>query len=236
MVRTPGTRNLPTMKDGVPLKPNASACSPLRARMASIALALAARSRSSAIHVDAGAGEQFADARLGQFRADADHRLMRRHVLVLIFGWPAPSAPRSTETSPRIGQSFSTRRTLPSSCTTCADLGRDLAAIGAIVVEPFDDGDVAIGIAGRGDIGIAQHQRFGQHLVAALRRAPVAMPRRAARRRPPSRPSASRRVVPDRSRPDRSIGSCGSRDRRSCSLSTPETGICYAPAYRAPPQ
>ena len=30
-----------------------------------------------AIHVDAGAGQQFADARLGQPRTDADHRVMR---------------------------------------------------------------------------------------------------------------------------------------------------------------
>src|SRR5258708_2965208 len=46
MVRTPGTRNLPTIKDGVPLNSNAVACSLLRARIASIVLALVARSRS----------------------------------------------------------------------------------------------------------------------------------------------------------------------------------------------
>jgi hypothetical protein len=49
--------------------------------MASIALAFVAASRFRTIHVDASAGQQFADARFGQFRADADHRLMRRHVL-----------------------------------------------------------------------------------------------------------------------------------------------------------
>src|ERR1044072_7584617 len=38
MLKTPGTRYLPTMKDGVPLKPKASACSLLRLRMASMSL------------------------------------------------------------------------------------------------------------------------------------------------------------------------------------------------------
>ena len=74
------------MKDGVPLKPNASACALLRARMASIALALPVRSRLETIHVDAGGGQQLVETRLGQLGRDADHRLMRLDELVLILG------------------------------------------------------------------------------------------------------------------------------------------------------
>src|SRR5438128_12685494 len=44
MLSTPGTRYLPTMKDGVPRKPKASAWSLLRLRMASMSLACAVRS------------------------------------------------------------------------------------------------------------------------------------------------------------------------------------------------
>ena len=44
-------------------------------------------------------------------------------------------------------------------------LGLELAAIGAIVVEPLDDGDVAIGIADHRKFGVAQYQGFSQHRI-----------------------------------------------------------------------
>jgi hypothetical protein len=46
------------------------------------------------------------------------------------------------------------------------NLGCDLAAIRAIVVGPFHDIDVAVRVAHRGNIRVAQHQRFGQHVFA----------------------------------------------------------------------
>ena len=57
-------------------------------------------------------------------------------------------------------------------------LGRDLAAIRTLIVEIFDDGNVAIGVSGHRDIRVAQHQGFGQHIVA------VVLPPRRRRRSP----------------------------------------------------
>ena len=67
-----------------------------------------------AIDIDPRAGKQFADARLGQLGADADQRLVRFQVLVLILLANAIRA-ATMEVGPRIGQSFQTMRTLPSS-------------------------------------------------------------------------------------------------------------------------
>ena len=77
MVRTPGTRNLPTMKDGVPLEAERLGLIVVARQNGVDRLGVGVEIALEAIHVDAGAGEQFADPRLGQFRADADHRLMR---------------------------------------------------------------------------------------------------------------------------------------------------------------
>ena len=77
---------------------------------------------------------------------------------------PAPSAPRSIETGPEDRPVLQHQADLAVVLHHLAQLRLELAAIGAIVVEPFDDGDVAIGIAGHGNVGVAQHQRFRQHL------------------------------------------------------------------------
>src|SRR5882724_3816486 len=84
----------------------------------------------------------------------------------------------TTETGPRTGQSLRSQRTFPSSWDHLLQLRLEPAAIGALVVEPFDDRDVTIGVAGDRDVRIAQHRGF-----SARRLAPT--PDAAGRRAPP---------------------------------------------------
>ena len=66
MVRTPGTRNLPTMKDGVPLEAERFGLIVVAGEDGVDRLGIGLEVAVEPIHIDAGAGQQFAEPRLGQ--------------------------------------------------------------------------------------------------------------------------------------------------------------------------
>ncbi len=82
-----------------------------------------------AIDIDAGAGKQLADPRLGRFELTPTSASWAATNLSWYLLASAIRA-ATTETGPRIGQSFSTRRTLPSSCTTWRSSGSSLRQYG----------------------------------------------------------------------------------------------------------
>ena len=103
------------------------------------------------------------DARLGQFRVDAEQRIMRLDVFVLeIAGQRDPRRNHRDGSEDR--PILQDQTDLAVILHHLPQLGLELAAIRALIVEPFDDRDVAFQISGDGRIGIAQHKGFGQHL------------------------------------------------------------------------
>src|SRR4051812_23331715 len=179
------------------------------------------------IHIDAGGREQLVDARLGQARADAHHGVMGLVVLVLEFGRQRDPRRRDRD-RPEDWPILHHQPDLAVVLDDLAQLRLELAAIGTIVVRPFDDADVAVGITGHRRVGIAQHPGFGQHLIlvsGGARRIDTshqdgARPEQR-QRRASSRLGAA--VVPKFSHMSSRFG--------PIALATVGTGYCYAP-YR----
>src|SRR5437764_14417579 len=125
-------------------------------------LGVAGKIALDAIDIDAGTGEQLVDARLRQFRVNADQRVMRLVVFVLEFARQRHPR-RDHRNRPEDRPILQHQADLAVVVHHLPQLGFELAAIGALIVGPFDDGDVALEISSDGNVWVAQHQGFGQH-------------------------------------------------------------------------